>query len=349
MIRKDYEYKVGGSLAEDAPSYVVRQADFHLYNWLKTGDLCYIFNSRQMGKTSLLVSTMKRLQAEGVACTTIDVSGRGSKDINPEKWYAGIFYTLVTDFEIGNPSQLLCTWWKERIQIPPIQRLDEFIEKILLSAIPENIVIFIDEIDSILSLNFSSEDFFAWIRSCYEKRTYKPEYKRLTFALVGVATPSDLIPNKQRTPFNIGRAIQLDGFKADEIVPLSRGLEGRLNNLQAVLKEVLIWSGGQPFLTQKICNLLIENPIPPGVNEIKWVEKLVRTQIIKNWESQDEPPHLKTIRDRILMKPQRASRLLGLYYQILQRGMIAADDTREQIELRLSGLVVEQQRKLKSL
>ncbi len=71
----------------------------------------------------------------------------------------------------------------------------------------------------------------------------------------------------------------------------------------------------------------------------------MRSHIIENWEGQDEPPHLKTIRDRILMRERRASVLLGLYQQILRSSQeaIVADDSPEQIELRLSGLVVEQQ------
>jgi hypothetical protein len=30
-----------------------------------------------------------------------------------------------------------------------------------------------------------------------------PEYERLTFVLLGVASPDELIADKQRTPFNI--------------------------------------------------------------------------------------------------------------------------------------------------
>ncbi|NJO75819.1 MAG: WD40 repeat domain-containing protein, partial [Leptolyngbyaceae cyanobacterium RM1_406_9] len=65
------------------------------------------------------------------------------------------------------------------------------------------------------------------------------------------------------------------------------------------------------------------------------------THIIQNWESQDEPEHLRTIRDRLLRNEKLASRLLGLYQQILQQGEILADDSEGQIELRLSGLVVK--------
>ncbi|MBE9162344.1 MULTISPECIES: hypothetical protein [Microcoleaceae] len=46
-------------------------------------------------------------------------------------------------------------WWREREHLPPVLRLNEFIEQVLLPASDRPSVIFIDEIDSILSLNFS--------------------------------------------------------------------------------------------------------------------------------------------------------------------------------------------------
>jgi hypothetical protein len=79
------------------------------------------------------------------------------------------------------------------------------------------------------------------------------------------------------------------------------------------------------------------------ITETEWVENVVRQQIIENWDSLDEPPHLKTIKDRILMSKHNAGALLGFYQKILQLGQIPALDIPEQIELRLSGLVVEQQ------
>jgi hypothetical protein len=85
--------------------------------------------------------------------------------------------------------------WRDREMLPPLQRLSEFIEDVLLAEFSQNLVIFIDEIDSIIKINFK-EDFFAFIRACYNQRVDNPEYNRLTFCLLGVATPSDLIGDK---------------------------------------------------------------------------------------------------------------------------------------------------------
>ncbi len=330
-------YKVGGSLEYQHPTYIVRQADQELYQGLQNGDFCYVLNSRQMGKSSLRVQMMKRLQQEGVKCASIDMMRIGS-DVTPSEWYGGVISELIRGFGLTKKINF-SAWWRERDLLSPIQRLSDFIEDVLLVEFNQKIVIFIDEIDSILKFTFRN-DFFSLIRTCYNKRAEQPAYKRLTFAFLGVATPSDLIADRNRTPFNIGRAIALDGFQLEEARPLAQGLDGKAQNPQAVLKEVLAWTGGQPFLTQKLCSLIAAtNTLIPKGKEAKAVERLVKTYILDHWETQDEPEHLRTIRDRLSGDLERL-KLLRLYRQLLLKGYLLSNKSAEQMSLRLSGIVV---------
>jgi WD40 repeat protein len=358
-------YQVGGSLTNNAPNYVKRQADDDLYNRLKAGEFCYVLNSRQMGKSSLQVRTIQRLTNEGIACAAIDISEIGNRGVTPEQWYAGLLRILENNFNLSDIVNVR-TWWRDRNFLTPVQRLSEFIETVLLPNISSNIVIFIDEIDSILALDFPADDFLALIRSCYNKRANNSEFDRLTWALLGVASPTDLCREQNassNTPFNIGKAIELTGFDETEAQPLAAGLAELTDSSQEVLREVLYWTGGQPFLTQKLCKLLLENPqlmpnLPPPappcqggekdkINTSKeWVEKVVRLKIVENWETQDVPEHLSTIRDRLFKENQRIVRRLGLYEQILQQAEIVPDGSAEQMELRLSGLIVKRREKL---
>ncbi|MFN9628614.1 MAG: AAA-like domain-containing protein, partial [Cyanobacteriota bacterium] len=172
-------YQVGGSLEGDNALYVERAADRELHQRLSLGETCFVFNSRQMGKSSLRVRTMARLRAQGVVCVVIDPQSRGTTPTE-EQWYAGTIKRLLQDLELAEELPF-SSWWKDpSVQaLSPVNRFEEFIDSILLTHIQSPITIFVEEVDNLLSLNFDTDGFFSMVRSLHERRAEYPAYQRL--------------------------------------------------------------------------------------------------------------------------------------------------------------------------
>jgi hypothetical protein len=352
---QNFKYIYQATLGADELCYVERKADRQLYESLKDKDvtICYVFNSRKMGKSSLDVRVRTKLkQEDNFICALINFNLKSSDQggVTIDQWYYSIVKTIAKEINLNiydkdNPT-MLNQWWEERKNLTYLDRLTELVEKILRDFSEKNILIVFDEIDTLLRLDFSTDDLFAFIRGCHNTRSDHPdsEYKRLSFCIVGTATPSDLISDQSRTPFNVGKAIELRGFTLEEANQgLGEGLRDKVDNPHQVLEDILTWTNGQPFLTQKLCALVVDqgdrNPN---------IEELVKAKIINNWENPeaDDPEYLRTIRNRILVKDEYVEKRLILYQQILEKEIIHPNQSKEQEQLCLSGLVINSGNKL---
>src|SRR5436309_9802217 len=249
-------YVTGGTLKPGEPSYVERRADADLFESLLAGEFCYVLTARQMGKSSLMARTATRLEQAGVCSVIVDLTQIGSERgaQAAAQWYFGIANKIHQQLKIETP---LRPWWQERADLPPVQRLTDFFRELVLTHCPGRVVIFVDEIDSTIGLPFA-DDFFATLRACFNARATEPDFERLTFVLLGVATPDQLIRDPARTPFNIGKRIDLTDFSADEARILAPGLHADPGEADRRLERVLHWTGVHPYLSQALCRAVRE-------------------------------------------------------------------------------------------
>ncbi|MEW5958464.1 MAG: AAA-like domain-containing protein [Chloroflexota bacterium] len=323
-------FVVGGTVRSDSPSYVKRPADDELYELALAGKFCYVLTPRQMGKSSLMIRTARHLEQQGVRTAIIDLTKIGR--VTVEQWYLNLLTDLKHSLGLAVDPQV---WWQGQAALGPVKGLTNFVREIILTEIDEQVVIFIDEIDTTLSLAFS-DDFFAAIRAMYNARAADHEYNRLTFVLFGVATPSDLIKDRSRAPFNIGRGIDLDDFSHENTRALQHGLKDIYpDHGEAIFARIYHWTNGHPYLTQKLCLAAAEfgNGSLTDADVDGLVDKLFLSEEIR------KESNLQFIQDKIQTSPEQRQ-LIKLYRQVYA-GQAVPEDERSVIQnqLKLFGLV----------
>lgn len=143
----------------------------------------------------------------------IDLQSVGS-NLSVDQWYASLVRQFGRQLGLERES-FEC--WGENYQIGPFGRWLSVIEQVVLPNTSAPIVVFIDEVDFVRSLPFSTDEFFAGIRECFNRRAGDEPFTRLTFCIIGSATPSQLVQNVAITPFNVGIEVKLTDFARSEL------------------------------------------------------------------------------------------------------------------------------------
>jgi WD40 repeat protein len=348
-------YVTGGTLRHDAPSYVERQADRDVFEGLLAGEFCYVLTPRQMGKSSLMVRTASRLREQGVNVIALDLTAIG-QNLTPEQWYDGLLARMGRQLTLDEELE---RFWRAHERLGPCQRLFAAIRDVVLRHRPGPLVIFVDEIDSVRSLPFSTDEFFAAMRECYNRRAEDPGLNRLTFCLLGVATPSDLIRDTRTTPFNIGRRIELHDFTRVEAAPLAQGLrdtvtsdDGRSNATAGgnaasailtsgrLLTRILYWTGGHPYLTQRFCRAVVEDA---SMADAADVDRICEDLFLSS-RARERDDNLLFVRERLLRSETDLTSLLEHYRKVRRGEPVPDDETSRLVSvLRLSGIVASEE------
>jgi len=329
--RKHAIYTVGGTVQAGGGFYLSRRADDELLNLCRQGAFAYILTARQMGKSSLMVRTANRLAGEKIRSVVIDLTQIGAH-VTPEQWYLGLLAIIEDQLALSTDA---AAWWEATPHLGLTQRMTKFFEEVLLKDVAEPVVVFVDEIGATLGLDFT-DDFYAAIRYLYNARAIKPEFKRLSFAIFGVAAPGELIRDPQRMPFDFRQSVELGDFTYEEAAPLAEGLNLPPGEAKQVLRWAMKWTNGHPYLTQRLCMAMVE------ARHLRWTEADVDRVVADTFlgARSEQDGNLQFVRDMLTKHAPDVEGALTTYREILA-GNAVRDEERSTVitHLKLSGVV----------
>lgn len=330
-------FTVGGAVQANQGTYIERPADETLFDACRASEFCYVLASRQIGKSSLMNAVADKLNDEGIRTARIDLNYIG-KIPDADRWYFSLMAELSDRLKLEIDVQ---TWWD---QIPEkftaTRKFTLFLRRVVLVEIKQPVVIFIDEIDMTLGLSFT-DDFFAAIRTIYNDRVQERPYRRLTFVLLGVATPDELIKDNTRTPFNIGMEIPLNDFTDEECEPFRQALQAAYSEQgEHHFEQIYTWTNGHPYLTQKLCEAVLKRgDVQANRSNPNLVNDVVKDLFLAA-DSRGES-NLQFVQSRVI-GDSYAQEMLRVYKRILRPDVAVPDDKQSPAitRLKLYGLIL---------
>jgi hypothetical protein len=324
--------QVGGAVSPYTGIYIFRPSDDELPRLLERGEYANVFCSRQMGKTSLLKRTKTRLFEKGYATAEVEVAGYLGTPNDADEWYQGLLDGIADQLRLDVD---VVEWWKTSRAITANQRLIRFFRDEIAAKTSVPVVIFLDEIDSTIALPYT-DDFFVAIRAMYTDRASEPLFERITFCLVGVATPDELIKNRRTTPYNIGRTIELPDFDPDrdDLHSLFGAVADDPAKGEAIVRAVLRWTGGHPYLTIRLCDQFAAQ----GRTSSDEVDEMVNKEFV-SLDQLHSDVHFQQVLRFLDKRVEDKLTTLNLYRRIWRGEEVRDQTAPEYLALKLSGIV----------
>jgi hypothetical protein len=237
----------GGTLDVDDPWYLARATDITaLAHIRQPGQTLTIKGPRQMGKSSLLMRTVKEGMESGKSVALLDFQLVDEYS----KAHADVFFRRFASWvaEQLNLPDSVEKFWNQSYASP--QNCTRYMEQHVLEPMNGPCIIAIDETDAIFQTTFS-QDFFSMLRSWHNKRAdpIRRSWKKLDIILSTSTEPQFFIDRPHESPFNVGVTLRVQDFEPDQVAELNAKHPRPLD--AADVDRLYRLVGGHPYLTRK--------------------------------------------------------------------------------------------------
>ena len=237
----------GGTLDVDDPWYLPRQTDVTaLAHIRQPGQTLTIKGPRQMGKSSLLMRTVKAGMDAGKSVALLDFQLMGEDS----KADADLFFRRFASWvaEQLNLPDMVEKFWNSAYARP--QNCTRYMEQHVLEPLGGPCILAIDEADAIFQTSFS-QDFFSMLRSWHNRRAdpIRRCWKKLDIILSTSTEPQFFIDRPHESPFNVGVTLRVEDFDPEQVGVLNARHPSPLSGVD--IERLYRLVRGHPFLTRK--------------------------------------------------------------------------------------------------
>ncbi|NJR26374.1 MAG: hypothetical protein HC786_31890 [Richelia sp. CSU_2_1] len=219
---------------------------------MKPGALIRIKAPSQMGKTSLMVRILDRAKQQnspGEVCTVPLSLQRADRAVfaDLDKFLRWFCASITRKLQLPHRVE---DYWSETFGSK--NNCTAYFEDCLLPEINGPLVLALDRVDEVFLHPEIADDFFTLLRSWYEEAAYgdsgNPLWQNLRLIIVHsteVYIPLDI----NKSPFNVGLAIELNSFNSEQVCDLAQRYG--LNLSETELSELMQLLAGHPYLVQQ--------------------------------------------------------------------------------------------------
>ncbi|HBS27164.1 MAG TPA: hypothetical protein DD827_08590 [Gammaproteobacteria bacterium] len=274
------KYHTNGEITDrEGLLYVERQFDVNfralVRNHIDTS-IPILHGTRQMGKTSLILSTIDELAGDGTRCCRIDLAecadqilfdGRPTTNfvmglallVSDQLNLLDEFDTFMDAYDVENRRLFL-----------DARFLESFFLEVVVANLDNKTILFIDEIDRIRHFSGALEILTGFCLKVFTKS----EFRKIRFVFVGLNDVRNLISDKKiKTEIYSPQHIpDFDSASPEIVEAFARGLTHIDSPAKKyeLCKHVMEFTGGQPYLT----NLILAESIISGANNAVQLDSL---------------------------------------------------------------------------
>ena len=200
-----------------------------------------IFAPRKMGKTSLIARILEYGISQNYYTVRLSLHCAGTQVFASSDRFLRWLCTNITQ-QLGLASRLNDYWDED---MGALMNSTIYFQGYILKEISHPIVLALDGIDQLFQYPELAGDFFVLLRSWYEETKDISVWQKLRVVMAHSVEVYIPLPTN-RSPFNVGLAIELPTFNQEQVQDLAERQGLRLTKLE--LEQLMKLTGGFPYL-----------------------------------------------------------------------------------------------------